>query len=104
MPHRDQSPVVVVSPWSDLVFVCSKCMRRQDREDLRDDLKHALKKAGHRELRVVACGCLDLCPKHGVTVALGRELAAKPPLLRVIEAGDRVEAVLDWLLPPASTR
>lgn len=98
MSSSSTEPACVASPWSDLVFVCGKCMKRQGREDLRDDLKHALKKAGHRDLRVVACGCLDLCPKHGVTVALGRELASQPPLLRVIEDRDRVERVLDWLV------
>ena len=84
--------------WSGLVFVCSKCMKRQDREDLRGEIKQALKNAGHRELRVVACGCLDLCPKDGVTVARGRDLAIKPPVLRVIGEDDRLDDVVDWLL------
>lgn len=84
--------------WSELVFVCSKCMKRQDREDLRGDLKRAIKQAGHRELRVVACGCLDLCPKDGVTVARGRDLAIKPPVLRVIGTDDRVDDIVDWLV------
>ena len=84
--------------WSELVFVCSKCMKRQDREDLRGEIKQALKNAGHRELRVVACGCLDLCPKDGVTVARGRDLAIKPPVLRVIGEDDRLDDVVDWLL------
>lgn len=84
--------------WSELVFVCSKCMKRQDREDLRGDIKRAIKRAGHRELRIVACGCLDLCPKDGVTIARGRDLAIKPPVLRVIGADDRIDSVVDWLL------
>lgn len=84
--------------WSELVFVCSKCMKRQDREDLRSEVKHALKNAGHRELRVVACGCLDLCPKDGVTIARGRDLAIKPPVLRVIGRKDGLQDVVDWLL------
>ena len=84
--------------WSELVFVCSKCMKRQDREDLRGELKRALKQAGHRELRVVACGCLDLCPKDGVTVARGRDLAMQPPALRVIGERDRVEEIVEWLI------
>lgn len=84
--------------WLELVFVCGKCMKRQDREDLRGKLKRALKHAGHRELRVVACGCLDLCPKDGVTIARGRDLALQPPALRVIGERDRVEDIVDWLL------
>ena len=73
-------------------------MKRQAREDLRSEIKQALKNAGHRELRVVACGCLDLCPKDGVTVARGRDLAIKPPVLRVIGEDDRLDDVVDWLL------
>lgn len=84
--------------WSELVFVCSKCMKRQDREDLRGDLKRAIKQAGHRELRIVSCGCLDLCPKDGVTIARGRDLATQPPLLRVFGNKDRLDDVVDWLL------
>ncbi len=84
--------------WSELAFVCSKCMKRQDRENLRGDLKRAIKQAGHRELRIVTCGCLDLCPKDGVTIARGRDLAIKPPLLRVIAEKDRLEDVVNWLL------
>ena len=84
--------------WSELVFVCSKCMKRQDREDLRGDLKRAIKQADHRELRVVACGCLDLCPKDGVTLVRGRDLAIKPPVLRVIGADEPVEDIVNWLV------
>lgn len=84
--------------WSELVFVCSKCMKRQDRDDLRGELKRAIKHAGHRELRVVACGCLDVCPKDGVTIARGRDLAIKPPVLRVIGMTDRVDDIVEWLL------
>ena len=73
-------------------------MKRQDREDLRGEIKHALKHAGHRELRVIACGCLDLCPKDGVTIARGRDLAIKPPVLRVVGEHDRLEDVVEWLL------
>lgn len=84
--------------WSELVFVCSKCMRRQDREDLRGDLKRAIKEAGHREVRVVTCGCLDLCPEKGVTVVRGRDLAIKPPVLRVIGTDEPIEDIVNWLV------
>lgn len=97
MSKRTREPASVASPWSDLIFVCSKCMRRQRREDLRDELKHALNQTGQRDLRVVACGCLDLCPKQGVTLALGQELANQPAVLRVIEAHDSAERVVAWL-------
>ena len=40
--------------WSEVVFVCAKCMKRQDRRDLRKALKSALKAAGRRD---VTQGC-----------------------------------------------
>lgn len=73
-------------------------MKRQDREDLRGDLKRAIKEAGHREIRFVTCGCLDLCPKKGVTVVRGRDLAIKPPELRVVSADDSIEDIVNWLV------
>lgn len=73
-------------------------MKRQDREELRGDLKRAIKQADHRKLRVVTCGCLDLCPKDGVTVVRGRDLAIKPPLLRVIGADEPIEDIVNWLV------
>lgn len=98
IPQPEPAP----SPWRDLIFVCTKCMRRQDREDLRDDLRQALKKRGCRELRVVATGCLDLCPKDGVTLALGHELGLQPPRLRVIGNDADIDDVARWLAARAA--
>ncbi|WP_440221935.1 hypothetical protein ACQQ2N_12660 [Dokdonella sp. MW10] len=86
-------------PWRDVVFVCTKCMKRQDRESLRDDLKRALKASGTRDVRVVASGCLDLCPKDAVTIAIGRELAGGAPRMHALRvqgqaAATHVEALL----------
>ena len=78
------------------MLVCSKCMRRQDREDLRGDLRKALRHAGRKDLRVVASGCLDLCPDDGVTVARGADLGTHPPRLHVHPRDAPPEALLDW--------
>ncbi len=91
-PHGDV-------PWRDVVFVCTKCMKRQDRESLRDDLKRAFKASGTRDVRVVASGCLDLCPKDAVTIAIGRELAGDAPRMHALRvdghaAATHVEALL----------
>ncbi|MGH8173833.1 MAG: hypothetical protein ACREPX_11870 [Rhodanobacteraceae bacterium] len=83
--------------WTEVVFVCSKCMKRQQRKALRSDLKHALKKAGRRDIRVIASGCFDLCPKRGVTIARGADLGA-PARLHVLDNRDDVEVVERWLL------
>jgi hypothetical protein len=84
--------------WKDLVFVCSKCMKRQGRKQLRGDLKKALKAEHRKDIRVVACGCLDVCPKHGVTIARASELAQNPPRLHVLDNRDGVDDVRRWLL------
>jgi hypothetical protein len=44
-------------------MICKRC---SSGSATRRDLKSAIKEAGRkRELRVVACGCLDVCPKRG---------------------------------------
>lgn len=85
------------APWQDVVFVCSKCMKRQDRE-LRDELRQALRKRGERDVRVVACGCLDVCPDDGITIALGSELAATPAALRVIARKQAIDLLVEALV------
>lgn len=45
------------------LLVCKSC---PNGSALKRDLKSAVKKAGRkRDLRVVACGCLDVCPNRG---------------------------------------
>jgi predicted metal-binding protein len=68
------------APWSDVVLVCAKCAAklgrgRKGRSDLRGEIKQALKQAGLKGVRVADVGCLDLCPKGGQTVAVGRQMA-----------------------------
>ncbi|NGY04723.1 (2Fe-2S) ferredoxin domain-containing protein [Solimonas terrae] len=100
-PSARRLPTRARASWDDAVFVCSKCMKRQKDEwrgpPLRKQLKQALKARGlGKRLRVVPCGCLDLCPKHGVTMARGSELrdAGK---LRVLRNGDDPRTAIDWL-------
>ena len=70
------------APFEDVLIICSKCAAklgrgRKGKTELRGELKHALKKRGlGKSVRVVETTCLDLCPKGGQTVALGRDLAA----------------------------
>lgn len=89
------------APWTELVLVCAKCMRRQGREDLRGELKRALRRAGCRDLRVTTAGCLDLCPKRDVALLRGGELGGPRPLLRVVPPGCSADALADWLLATA---
>ena len=72
------------APWSELVLVCGKCARKAGRKSFRKELSKALKAlspgAGKR---VVACGCLDLCPKGRITLAAGPGTAV--PRLLVVQ-------------------
>ena len=75
-------------------------LRHRSGSPLRKQLKQALKKRGAgKRVRVVQCGCLDLCPKHGVTLARGRELGDTKKL-RVVKNDDDLQMVIDWLLTP----
>ncbi|NKF23699.1 (2Fe-2S) ferredoxin domain-containing protein [Solimonas marina] len=102
---KTDKPIRAAAGWDDVVFVCGKCMRKMKRDDeappLRKWLKRELKARGAgKRLRIVECGCLDLCPKHGVTLARGRELGEGRKKLRVLRPGDDPQCVLDWLLDP----
>ncbi|MEP7042920.1 MAG: serine hydrolase domain-containing protein [Dokdonella sp.] len=102
--HRRVPPMTlpveapVAARWKELVLICSKCMKRQDRKALRRELRGQLKAEGRKDVRVVACGCLDLCPKHGVTVARSGELAARPPALHVLDNSDDSAVLHRWLV------
>ena len=83
--------------WSEVVFVCAKCMKRQDRREVRKELKRALKQSGRRDVHVIASGCFDLCPKRGVTIARGRDLGVFAQL-HVLDNGDDVDLAVRWVL------
>lgn len=105
MAKKSREPLALrtePAPWSRVVLLCTKCMRRQDREDLRGDLRKALKQAGRRDVRVVLSGCLDLCPDDGVTVARGVDLAAQPPRLHVLGNRSAVDEFARWAMDEAN--
>jgi hypothetical protein len=100
MPAKRLDRMIAVpapKSWTEVVFVCAKCMKRQDRRELRKELKHSLKSAGHRDVRIVAAGCFDLCPKRGVTLARGRDLGTTPTL-HVLDNGDGADVAVRWML------
>lgn len=88
----------------EVVFVCRKCMRKQrggvdgEGTSLRKWLRRALKRAGlAKRVRVIEASCFDLCPKQGVTLLRGRDLAGARKPLRVLRWGDDPAVLLDWL-------
>lgn len=102
----DAPPTAAKAGWKEVVFVCRKCSKAQPEgvdgqgTPLRKWLKRELKARGlGQRIRVVDSGCLDLCPKRGVTLARGSELMRSKPL-RIYRAGDDPERLIDWLLLP----
>ncbi|GAC1405719.1 MAG: hypothetical protein NVSMB64_10800 [Candidatus Velthaea sp.] len=80
------------APAPEVLFICQKC---DGGKALRRTLKAAIKESGRkRAVRVVASGCLDVCPKQGVTVA--RASTGRPATYAVFRAG----AALDDILGP----
>lgn len=61
-----------------LLFVCEKCGKSESR-DLARDLKVAIKARGLKGVyRAVLSGCMDICPKRGIAVAVaGADRAAR---------------------------
>lgn len=99
MPKRHPEPSLrnpTPAPFHRLVLVCGKCLRKRDREDLRGELRKALKQAGRKDVRVVLSGCLDLCPDDGVTVARGADLGVVPPRLHVHDPDAPIGELARW--------
>lgn len=99
-------PTAAKAGWKELVLVCRKCSRAQSAgvdgkgTPLRKWLKRELKARGAgKRMRVVDSGCLDLCPRRGVTIARGSELMRGKPL-RIFREGDDPAALVEWLLSP----
>lgn len=103
-----ERPIRAGAGWDEIVLVCSDCMRRSDDErlsSLRKWLKRQLKALGYKKrIRVVECGCLDLCPKRGVVLVRGSELAGAGKKLRVHRQGDDPQQLVDWLIAATDER
>jgi hypothetical protein len=90
---RAQAPRTAVrTTWSTLVAVCREC---DGGKKLGKEIKHALKDARIRDVRVLSSSCLDVCPKRGVTVATTFSGGVKTAVLNSeIEGPAAVAAVL----------
>jgi hypothetical protein len=86
---------------TDVLFVCLRCSGKlpgglapDGRTTLRQWFKDRLGSVGRsKALRVVETSCLGLCPEERVAVAIGRELAGEPPLIRSVATEAEREAV-----------
>jgi hypothetical protein len=94
---------------TDVLFVCLRCsgklpggLAEDGRTTLRQWVRDKMTAEGRRKaLRVVETSCLGLCPEGRIAVAIGRELAAEPAIIRSVETeGDR-EAIYRAAIEPA---
>ena len=75
---RDAAIRVLPSKWGPTALVCRKCGKklhggfgRKEKHGLADALEDHLKDSGRRRAaRVIETGCLGICPKGAVAVAL----------------------------------
>ena len=86
---------------TDVLLVCLRCSAKlpdglapDGRTMLRQWFKERLGSVGRQKaLRVVETSCLGLCPERRVAVAIGRELAAEPAIIRSVATEAEREAV-----------
>lgn len=79
--------------WQTLIAVCGKC--DGDSKSLRRAIKDELKSRGERDARVVRTSCLDICPKHAVTVAVSGPGVTRCVVVRSADDAAAVVAMLD---------
>jgi len=90
------------SKWGPVALVCKKCGKklgggfgRKNKHGLADTLRDTLKDTGRRRaLRVVETGCLGICPKGAVAVALDNQVL-------VVPEGTPVDELIAAAAPPS---
>ena len=88
------------SKWGPVALVCKKCGKklgggfgRKGKLGLAETVERTLKEEGRRRaVRVVEGGCLAVCPKGAVTVALGDRVL-------VVDAGTEAAEVIRTIVP-----
>ena len=97
---------VIDAPWGGIALVCRKCTKKlhggfgpKGKQPLAKALRDELKASGRRRaLRVIEVGCLNLCPKHAVSLVP----PGRTDQLHAIPRGVDPAAVLQALLPAAT--
>ena len=88
------------SKWGPIALVCKKCGKKlhggfgtKGKHALADTLSATLKQGGRRRaIRVVESGCLGICPKGAVALALNDRVL-------LVEPGTDPEAVIAAIAP-----
>jgi hypothetical protein len=86
---------------TDVLLVCQRCSAKlpgglaaDGRTTLRQWFRERLGSVGRgKALRVVETSCLGLCPDGRIAVAIGRELAAEPAVIRSVASEADREAL-----------
>lgn len=97
MSTHGKAAIRLDAPWQLCVLVCRKCPRRgggkkRDRKRFISSIRDRLRERfGKKRARVIEVGCLDLCPKGRITVAVTGKAA---PLRVLLVEPDQTEAVL----------
>jgi hypothetical protein len=101
-PRRSDDAAPAPASWqTDVLLVCQRCSAKlpdglapDGRTMLRQWFRERLGAVGlGKALRVVETSCLGLCPERRVAVAIGRELAGEPALIRSVATEADREAV-----------
>lgn len=98
--HRSQLNPVESPAHEAMVFVCEKCGKHAEcsGKELRHELRTELKERGRKgAVRVVLTGCLDICPKEGVALALARSGSPTEYLVAEGKARDVAHELLERL-------
>ena len=114
-----KEPIAVNPKWTrgGLVLVCKKCSKDRFVEELpgtaalgkaiglRSWLKRRLKGGHHaKRIRVVSSGCLDVCPKRAVTVAIEPFARQAPPICLVVDPQTQRELLYERIVATLSPK
>jgi hypothetical protein len=96
----------IPSGWRETVLICRKCSKKLEggfgvdgKTSFRSALRETLRQRGERRTtRLIEVGCFGICPKKGVTAALG----SAPSALVVIGRGADPAALFETERPDAA--
>ena len=97
--------VVATGPWRELLLVCCKCGDKlgggfgpKRKRGFADAYRQVLRDIGRRrDVRILAVGCLGVCPRGGVAVMRG----SRPGEMLVVPEGFDLAGLAAYLPPPA---
>jgi hypothetical protein len=83
------------SSWSMAALVCHECCGHDTKAVVKSVRRAVRDRFGKRAVRVTTVGCLDICPKHAVTVVCIRDGRSRLVTVDPRHAEDAVPDALD---------